>query len=378
LKELLIGAVAGMVSGGNSCGDVEVLTERMGRRIPDTTLSDLLGKMKASGFERMLRSQVRQAYESKELEPEEGWPFSLTVVDGKKTWYGKRKAHRNCYEFELTNGENGYCLKVLRAVLVSSCVKMCISQQIQYSKENDMSSFSRFLKKLLKHYGRGHLLEVLSLDAGFSSLANATQINDANRGYIIGLKGNQPELFREAKRLLARRRKPEAETEWERYKGKRIRRLLFRTDQMRGWNGWTHMRQVWRVRQETVDAEGELKVKERYFLTNLAPALTKPKVIFRAIRSHWGIENDCNWTVDVQMGEDDHPWVSAGVEVVSWLRLLAYNILQRLRGRRFRSKRNRNMPWKKLFAWIQDALVQCRFPWLCAIASSSIEKRGFG
>jgi len=326
----------------------------------------------------MLRAQVRQAYESKELEPEPGWPFSLTVVDGKKIWYGKRKAHRNCYGFELTNGDTGYCLEVLRAVVVSSGVKMCIGQQIQYSKENDMSSFSRFFSKLLNDYGRGHLLGVLSLDAGFSSLANATMINDLHGGYIIGLKGNQPELFREAKRLLARRRKPEAETEWELYKGKRIRRLLFRTEQMQGWNGWDHLRQVWRVRQETVDANGELTVKERYFVTNLAPTLTKPHLILRAVRAHWGIENDCNWTVDVQMGEDKHPWVSDGVEVVSWLRLLAYNILQRLRSRRFRNKRNRNMPWKKLFAWIQDVLVQCRFAWLCTIASSSIEKRGLG
>jgi len=367
-----------MVSGGNSCGDVEALTERIGRRIPDTTLSDLLRRMSASGFERMLRAQVRQAYESKELEPEREWPFSLTVVDGKKIWYGKRKLHRNCYEFELTNGESGYCLKALRAVVVSSSVKMCIGQQIQYSKENDMSSFARFFKRLTKHYGRGHLLEVVSLDAGFSSLANATQINDADRGYIIGLKKNQPELFREAERLLGEQEEPEAETPWERYQGKRIRRLLFRTDEMRGWNGWEHLRQVWRVRQETVDDNGELTVMERYFMTNLASALTKPKLILQVVRAHWGIENDCNWTMDVQLGEDDHPWVSAGIEVVSWLRLLAYNILQRLRSRRFRSKRNRNVPWKTLFAWVQDVLVKYRFAWLCYIASSSIEKRALG
>ena len=378
LKELLIGAVAGMVSGGNSCGDVEVLTERMDRRIPDTTLSDLLGRMKAGGFEPMLCAQVRQAYKSKELEREEHWPFSLTVVDGKKIWYGKRKVHRNCYEFRLSNGETGYCLKALRAVVVSSKVKMCISQQIQYSKENDMSSFSRFFKKLLDHYGRGHLLEVISLDAGFSSFANATEINKANRGYIIGLKGNQQELLQEAQRLLGEQERPEAETPWERYKGKRIRRLLFRTDEMRGWNGWTHLRQVWRIRQETVDSNGELTAMERYFMTNLAPRLTTPKVIFRAVRAHWGIENDCNWTMDMMFGEDNHPWVSAGVEVVSWLRLMAYNILQRLRNRRFRTGKKRNTPWKTLFAWIQDVLVQCRFHWLCSIASSSIEKRAFG
>jgi len=64
LSELLIGVTAGMVSGGNSCGEVEVLTERMERRIPDTTLWDLLSRTRTSGFDGLLRAQVRQAYES--------------------------------------------------------------------------------------------------------------------------------------------------------------------------------------------------------------------------------------------------------------------------------------------------------------------------
>lgn len=377
LKQLLCGAMAGTVSGAKNCREVETLTERMGRRIPDTTLSDLLSKMKPTGFEQMLVEQVRQAFRGKELE-RGAWPFHITVVDGKSIYYGKQKVHRNCQRIELPSGDVRYSLTALRAVLVTSSSKLCIGQQVRYSGENDMSSFSRFFKRLKRHYSRGPLLEVVSLDAGFCSLANATQINDANSGYIMGLKGNQPELFREAQRLLAYRQDPESKTEWELYNGKRIRRLLFRTAKMRGWNGWTHLRQVWRIRQETVDANEEMKVKERYFVTNLAPTLTKPKVILQAVRAHWGIENDCNWTLDTQFGEDKHPWVGKAVEVVSWLRLLAYNILQRLRSRRFRSKQKRDTPWKTLFAWIQDVLTRCRFSWLCSLATSTIDERGYG
>lgn len=50
---------------------------------------------------------------------------------------------------------------------------------------------------------------------------------------------------------------PEAETPWERHKGKRIRRQLWRTSEMAGYNGWTHLRQVVLVRQTAEDPSGE-------------------------------------------------------------------------------------------------------------------------
>jgi hypothetical protein len=46
------------------------------------------------------------------------------------------------------------------------------------------------------------MFEVFDFDAGLTSLANADYINHKGYGYVFGLKGNQPELHAEAKRLL--------------------------------------------------------------------------------------------------------------------------------------------------------------------------------
>jgi hypothetical protein len=46
-------------------------------------------------------------------------------------------------------------------------------------------------------YGRLGLWEVVTLDAGYCSLKNATLIDEAGYGYVLGPKENQPEPRRE-------------------------------------------------------------------------------------------------------------------------------------------------------------------------------------
>ena len=81
------------------------------------------------------------------------------------------------------------------------------------------------------------------------------------------------------------------------------------------------------------------------------------------VRNHWGIENDCFWSLGAQFGEDDHPWVTTGraLSVLGVLRLMAYNVLQWARKRHLRhalpSGRLTDPPsWKSLFRWVEHAL----------------------
>jgi hypothetical protein len=187
----------------------------------------------------------------------------------------------------------------------------------------------------------------------------------------MGLKGNQPELFAEAQALLepkAKAEQPEAQTPWERRNGKLIRRLLWRTDEMAGIENsvgtWTHLRQTWLVRQETVDAEGKLEVEDRYFLSSLLWNYFKPWQILLVVRLHWGVENDTFNSLDLQWREDSGPWCTMGKAVwaLALLRLMAYNTVQVLRRRRLRSKNTNGglrapMSWRSLFKVIEDALT---------------------
>lgn len=330
---------------------LESLTERYWRRISDSTLYELLIKLPAEPLRRLLVSEVRRAWRANELSSV--LRFNVVAVDGKCIWTGRHKANDDCQRQQ----DEQYRMMVLRAQLVSGACKPIIGQMPIAADAAEMSTFPDFLKQLLADYGRTDMLEVISLDAGMASKHNANLIHKAKRAYLISLKNPQKELVNEAQRVLSRRRKPDAVTDWERYRGSRIRRLLYRTTEMAGYHGWSHLKQVWRIRQETQHKSGAITVEERYYLTSLTPGQTPDADPIELVRAHWGVENCGNWTMDTQWGEDDSPWASAAVEAVSLLRLLAYNVVMRLRTRALRTPANRRRRWSNLIELVTDVVV---------------------
>ena len=230
--------------------------------------------------------------------------------------------------------------------------------------------FPAMVDKLCEAYGRSGMLDVIDGDAGLTSLGNADYVNNQNLGYIFGLKGNQPDLFAEAKALLlpmTRMQEPEIETPWERRCGKRIRRKLWRTNEMAGIENsvgkWTHLRQTWLIRQETQNSSGDIETEDRYFITSLLWNYLKPSQILLAVRNHWAVENDTFNSLDLQWREDSGPWCTKGTAVwtLGLLRLMAYNTAQLLRRRRLRKKNDDGsfkspMSWRSLFKEIESAL----------------------
>ena len=90
----------------------------------------------------------------------------------------------------------------LRATLISSTAALCIDQEAIPAETNDMGVFASLFGKLEKTYRRANLYELVSTDAGFTSEANARQVDSAGKAYMMAIKGNQPELHQEAARPL--------------------------------------------------------------------------------------------------------------------------------------------------------------------------------
>lgn len=156
-------------------------------------------------------------------------------------------------------------------------------------------------------------------------------------------------------RIEQGRREPDAQTDWEGCKTGQIRRKLWRTLKIEGWNGWTHLRQVVVVEQTTRPRDGGADTVElRYFATNLPQATMTPKQLLELVRRHWSIENDCNWTLDVVMSEDDGAWCTQRKSMLALgvLRMIAYNLLQWLRKSHVKVRHERiadtPMPWREL------------------------------
>jgi hypothetical protein len=373
LQTLLQAALLGMLTACRTLRDVEGLTDEfqgtgralIPRRVPDSTLYDLFPRLCVEQMREQLRRQVHQLWRAKSLEPQ-GLPCGILSIDGKQIgllqhdangW--AQKAHR------AHDGSPYWMCRVSRAVLTSATARPCVDQQIVPATTNEMGLFADFFAAQVRH--NGALFDVVTVDAGMTSLYNATQVQQAQKGYVMALKDNQPELLAEAHRLLLplTQEPPVAQTPWERAKGKYIRRSLYRTFEMAAYGEWTHLRQVWLVRQQSrVDEhQAPVTVEDRYFLTNLTPGRLQPAQILTVVRGHWGIENDCFWSLDLQLNEDAAPWCTQGrsLEVLGILRLLAYNLLQLARKRHLRPRTTNGgisqpPPWRRLFEWVRQAL----------------------
>ena len=135
------------------------------------------------------------------------------------------------------------------------------------------------------------------MDAGFCSEQNARLVDEAGYGYVIGLKGNQPELLTETRRVLlpmVEEIPPEAVSDWERKDGYKVQRRFWRTREMAKWLDWSHLRQVWLIRTvRCSDRHEETVVEDRFFVTNLTVGRLNPSQCLTVVRRHWRIENDC-------------------------------------------------------------------------------------
>ena len=166
----------------------------------------------------------------------------------------------------------------------------------------------------------------------------------------MALKENQPELLREAERLLGHLTEPELSSDWGSYQGERIRYRLYRTEEIAGYLHWTHLKQVWRIEKEIIDPQGNRQTENHYRLTNLHWGRLKPRQILITVRNHWGIENCCFWSLDVIWGEDSKPWCTKNyaLQTLGLFRLMAYNLVALLRFRYLR-KRVEKRPWQEWF-----------------------------
>ena len=370
LSELMNAALFGFVSGCESLRNVESMTKGfgkfgrryVGKRVPDTTLSDLIPKLAEEELREQLIMQVKESYRNKELKPI-GLHCGVVTIDGKGLGALSHDANGTAQLNHREDGSVYYLSRVFRAVLSSAESRPCLDQKQIGAKTNEVGDFIPFYSRFIESYGNNNdLFEIVDVDAGMTSKANADYIHSTQKAYVMALKENQPELLAEGKRLLENRRKPEAESPWEVYKGKMIQRRLFRTLEMQSYHEWNHLKQVWRVEQITSDKSGKTQSENRYFLSSLPQGRLSPEQILLVVRGHWRVENDCFWSLDMQWKEDSAPWCRTGksTEILSWIRLMAYNLVQKLRRKTLTRKLpdgSRKTPpaWNDVFAWINQA-----------------------
>jgi predicted transposase YbfD/YdcC len=147
---------------------------------------------------------------------------------------------------------------------------------------------------------------VVTIDAMGCQRAIAEKIIAKGAGYVLALKQNHKNLYKQALTCFDNLSPDTCLDEWieNSVNGNRIEKRITTVisaslaAESLNWTGLTVL-----VRNRCIVIEnGQERIEDRYFLCSLPPNARR---IGRIIRGHWSIENQLHWMLDVVFEEDD-------------------------------------------------------------------------
>ena len=231
-------------------------------------------------------------------------------------------------------GEPYALMRVHTVTLISAEAAVCVHQRPIAGHTNEIGSMPDLLDELKAAYGRTRLFQLVTTDAGNTSLGAAGKIVGHGCDYFAQIKSVHGELHAEAVRVLGQRRKQRAHESYvDSQNGHVVTYHVWLYDlSEQGWLDWIHARQLVRVQRTSEDTKtGEKTVGNRYYVSSKSMEALGPRNALDISRAHWRCENCTHWTADAELQEDRrrlawsrHPH---GVLAVSALRMMALAIL---------------------------------------------------
>lgn len=207
----------------------------------------------------------------------------------------------------------------------SSASRLVLGQVAVDDKSNEITAIPVVLRQLEL---RG---QVVTIDAMGCQTAIAAQIVAQGGDYVLALKENQPDLLRDVIDSFALADPGEPTITKEKGHGRIETRtcctitdaaVLAWLDPQSAWPGLRSIAKVVGRRQI-----GEVSVEHtRYYLSSLPGDAQQ---IAEAVRSHWGIENQVHWVLDVAFREDvSRARVGHAAANLALVRKLVLNLLR--------------------------------------------------
>ncbi len=177
-----------------------------------------------------------------------------------------------------------------------------IGQKAVDGKSNEITAIPELLESLALAGA------VITIDAMGAQRSIAAAILEKEADYVLALKGNQGTLHEDVRLFFEEKSR---EVNWRVHDSLdaghgRIEERRCRVTSDIAWlqerHAWPGLRSIAEVQSRRTDKKtGAVNRETRYYITSLLP---DAEYIGQCIRSHWAIENNLHWALDVTFRED--------------------------------------------------------------------------
>ena len=206
--------------------------------------------------------------------------------------------------------------------------RLVLGQTKVSGKSNEITAIPELLKILTIE---GNLV---SIDAMGCQKEIAQTIIEQEGDYVLALKGNHPNLYQDVVQLFQFAHQQEwkgIEHQFHQTMNKDHGRLEIRRHWTMGNTEYLYGAEQWKGLQSIGMVESERRVKDkitveqRYYLMSIE---SDARLFAQSVRSHWGIENQLHWVLDVSFQEDSlRSCLGYSAENLAVVRHLALNLL---------------------------------------------------
>lgn len=227
--------------------------------------------------------------------------------------------------------EAGNSRSLIHMVSVWSASQHLVLGQTKVSeKSNEITAIPPLLEMLAI---RGCLV---SIDAMGCQTEIAKTIVEQGADYVLALKGNQGDLHSDVAQLFTAARKQDFKnidhqfhsTVFKGHGRIETRRYwtMENTEYLIGADKWLGLKSIGMVECQR-EMNGKVSIEQRYYLLSIHSDVRR---FATAVRSHWSIENQLHWILDVGFGEDAARSCSGySAENLAVIRHIGINLLSR-------------------------------------------------
>jgi len=197
---------------------------------------------------------------------------------------------------------------------------------------------------------------IITIDAMGTQKAIAAQIVDSEADYVLALKGNQESLHQAVIDYVDE----QAKNDFANVKARqhKTRETAHGRDETRTYiqmpvpNSlpmlalWTGLKSIGMVISQCI-RNGKETTEIRYYISSLDVGVRR---FAHAVRSHWGIENTCHWSLDITYREDESRIRQEHIrENFAWLNRFTLSLLKQHPGRDSIVMKRRSCGWNEDF-----------------------------